>query len=161
MSYSGFTETDAPPTDRRNARDIASVFQRLENLRRQGNEWWRTQSWSNPSPPSNSLLTGERTGIFRFWGCFWTGDPRQSNGFEGLEPNSLLIGAGNFCKRTGSSRDQSVNFRSCVITVGTPHHSSMNQFAQACQRARCAHRRAYGVNLRADTRELSFLNFTL
>jgi hypothetical protein len=27
------------------------------------NAWWRAQSWSNPSPQSDSLLTGKRSGI--------------------------------------------------------------------------------------------------
>jgi hypothetical protein len=33
-------------------------------------DWWRTQSLSNPSPISNSLLTGKRTGNFAEIGDF-------------------------------------------------------------------------------------------
>jgi hypothetical protein len=42
--------------------------------------------------------------VYRLGGRF------EPNDFGGLEPNSLLIGAGNFWARTGNSRNLTGNF---------------------------------------------------
>jgi hypothetical protein len=64
--------------------------------------WWRTQSQSNPSPPSNSLLTGKLTGNFVKFACWARFCPLTHEQIQRLGVKFPTQPTGNFCKRTGN-----------------------------------------------------------
>jgi hypothetical protein len=65
--------------------------------------WLRSQSRANPSPPPNSLLNRERTGNFVESAANRRHVTSNRWLFSiGYESNSLTIGTGNFCDKSGT-----------------------------------------------------------
>jgi hypothetical protein len=62
--------------------------------------WRRTQSPSNLSLGSNSLANREIT--FQFWALFFDSCSYSTSNLNGLQPNSVRNGTGNFPDGTGN-----------------------------------------------------------
>jgi hypothetical protein len=90
----------APHLNCRNARKLRAIRQRPENGSSHRTAWWWMQPASNRSPTSNSLANREiNKGISRKQAIRWDFDAQSASQFNGLQPNSLRNGTGNFQTR--------------------------------------------------------------
>jgi hypothetical protein len=96
------TGTQRPQAEIKKARQWRAKLASLHKGRDIQTGWWRTQSHSNLSPRSNSLLTGKLTGNFAKFGPPYERKVEDASKSNGLRRNSLRSRTGNFCERTGN-----------------------------------------------------------
>jgi hypothetical protein len=90
---------------------LISALARRAVAREASEGWWRTQSKSNPSPPSNSLLTGKLTEFHGISLLSAISKVDSRNKFSGLRQNSLLSRTENFWRKTRNLHGRTGNLK--------------------------------------------------